>query len=77
EQAKQSAAPIINENTQLWGPVPAPMERRAGRYRAQLIIQSIDRKSIQTLLKRWVPLLGRNKQTKVRWSIDVDPQDML
>ena len=77
EQAKQSAAPIINENTQLWGPVPAPMERRAGRYRAQLIIQSIDRKSIQVLLKRWIPLLGRNKQTKVRWSIDVDPQDML
>ena len=54
---------------QLLGPIPAPMEKRAGRYRAQLLFQAKQRKYLQQLLKA---LTTRG----VRWSLDVDPQEM-
>jgi len=61
----------------LTDPVPAPMERRQGRYRAQLLVQSQSRKALQAFLAGWVDALcdlpgGR----QVRWSLDVDPQDL-
>ncbi len=59
-----------------WGPVPASMERRAGRYRAQLLLQSEQRGELQQLLGQLVRQLERNPETrKVRWSVDVDPAD--
>jgi primosomal protein N' (replication factor Y) len=63
---------------ELFGPVPAPMERRAGRYRAQLLIQAAQRRHLHEFLGRWVGQLGTLKTArKVRWSLDVDPQDLL
>lgn len=63
---------------QLWGPLPAPMERRAGRYRAQLMLQSTLRSELHRLLDSLIPQLeGEKLARKVRWSIDVDPQEML
>jgi primosomal protein N' (replication factor Y) len=62
---------------ELFGPLPAPMEKRAGRFRAQLIIQAEQRKTLHGLLRRCVPQLGKLKSAaRVRWSLDVDPQDM-
>ncbi len=62
---------------ELWGPVPAPMERRAGRYRAHLLLQSTRRAGLQALLRSWVPgLADLPSARRVRWSIDVDPQEM-
>jgi len=59
-----------------FGPLPAPMERIAGRYRAQLLILSSNRNRLQQLLARWVPVLYEGSwSNRVRWSIDVDPQD--
>ena len=58
----------------LLGPAPAPMERRAGRYRANLLLQAGQRAPLQNLLAAALPELGDLKQArKVRWSIDVDP----
>ncbi len=63
---------------ELLGPVPAPMERRAGRYRAQLLIQAPERKSLHEFLGGWVERLGTLKAArKVRWSLDVDPVELL
>ncbi len=60
------------------GSVPAPMERREGRYRAQLLAQSVRRPLLQAFLDRWVERLAELKAAcKVRWSLDVDPQDLL
>lgn len=60
-----------------WGPVPSPMERRAGRTRAQLLLVAQDRKRLQRLLADWIPHLSTLKSArKVRWSIDVDPVDL-
>jgi primosomal protein N' (replication factor Y) len=59
------------------GPVDAPMARKAGRYRAQLLLQSSDRKSLHTILGLLRPALeGDPAARKVRWSIDVDPIEL-
>ncbi len=59
-----------------WGPIPASMERRAGRYRAQLLLQSDQRGELQQLLGQLVRQLEQSPETrKVRWSVDVDPAD--
>jgi len=77
ETARELAEPLVSVSLQLWGPVAAPMERRAGRYRAQLLLQTGNRSELQQLLKHWVPQLETLKQARrVRWSIDVDPVDM-
>ncbi|MCW8922434.1 MAG: primosomal protein N', partial [Gammaproteobacteria bacterium] len=60
----------------IFGPWPAPMEKRAGRFRSQTMLQAKDRKALHQLLRQWLPQLPQLKSSKqVRWSIDVDPYD--
>ena len=69
------SAPV--EDVAFWGPVPAPMERRAGRYRAQLLVQARERGRLQHLLEGWLPRVRSLKLARrVRWSVDVDPLEM-
>jgi len=59
------------------GPVDAPMARRAGRYRAQLLLQSTDRRALHEMLAGLRPALEAEPVArKVRWSIDVDPVEL-
>lgn len=59
------------------GPVDAPMARKAGRYRAQLLLQSSDRKALHRVLRELRPDLEADRAArKVRWSIDVDPIEL-
>ncbi len=59
------------------GPVDALMARRAGRYRAQLLLQSDDRAALHSVLRQLRPELEAEPAgRKVRWSIDVDPLDL-
>jgi len=59
------------------GPVDAPMARRAGRYRAQLLLQSTDRRALHEILASLRPALEAEPVArKVRWSIDVDPVEL-
>jgi primosomal protein N' (replication factor Y) len=65
-----------NRAVEVWGPVPATMERRAGRYRAQLVLQSEQRGELQRLLSSLVRQLETTREARrVRWSVDVDPAD--
>ena len=60
------------------GPVPSPMERRAGRYRAQLLVDATSRAALQRFLPGWIAELeSLPSARKVRWSVDVDPQEMV
>ncbi len=62
----------------LMGPLPAPMEKRAGKFRAQLLLQSTQRSVLQNLLSQLCPALeGMKESRSVRWSVDIDPQDMI
>jgi primosomal protein N' (replication factor Y) len=66
-----------NPDLDLWGPVPAPMERRAGRWRAQLLIRTRERALLHRFLDGWAPGLETLKEARrVRWSLDVDPMEM-
>jgi primosomal protein N' (replication factor Y) (superfamily II helicase) len=63
---------------EIYGPVSAPMEKRAGRYRLQLIIQVKNRQIMKKFLTPWIENLDQLPEArKVRWSVDVDPQDMI
>jgi primosomal protein N' (replication factor Y) len=75
-QAKTQAQTLNGDTVELWGPVPAPMEKRAGWYRAQLLLQAAQREGLHRLLFQWLPTLP-SLTNKVRWSLDVDPQDLL
>jgi primosomal protein N' (replication factor Y) len=77
QQARQLLAQYGVVEVQFFGPFPAPMERRAGRYRAQLLLQAPQRGPLQQLLSTCLPALESLPQTrKVRWSVDVDPMEM-
>jgi primosomal protein N' (replication factor Y) len=59
------------------GPVDAPMARRAGRCRAQLLLQSTDRRVLHEALADLRPILESEPVArKARWSIDVDPVEL-
>jgi primosomal protein N' (replication factor Y) len=63
---------------QCLGPMPAPMPRRAGRHRAQLLLQASERPPLQRLLTPLAPQLnGLEGARRVRWSLDVDPVEIL
>lgn len=62
----------------LMDPVPSPMEKRRGRHRAQLLVQSPRRKPLGDFLRRLIRAAeSRRAPRKVRWSVDVDPMEML
>ncbi len=68
---------LPEKSVQIMTPVPAPMERRAGRYRAQLLVQSDKRVPLHAFLGQWVAAIADTSLAKkVRWSLDVDPADM-
>ena len=61
----------------LMDPVSSPMERIAGRYRAQLLIKSSERSMLHKLLRTWLNQVTDSKiSQRVKWSLDVDPMDM-
>ena len=59
------------------GPIPAPMEKRAGRFRAQLLLMAPERRVLHGVLRAVMPGLDALPEARrVRWSLDVDPQEM-
>lgn len=60
------------------GPIPAIMERKAGRFRYQLQIHAEQRAPLHALLRNITAFLEQNKQAqRTRWQIDIDPIDTL
>ena len=61
----------------LLGPVPAAMAKRAGRYHAQLLIESRERRPLHAFLDEWLPQVEKLRSARaVRWSLDVDPLEL-
>lgn len=57
----------------IYDPVPAAMARVAGRERAQLLVQSPSRARLQAFLAAWQAALAKERSSRARWSLDVDP----
>lgn len=77
--AAQLARDIMppSDNCSYLGPIPAFMERRNDRFRFQLQLQFSNRQARSQLLKALILEVDKLPLSKrVRWSIDVDPQDM-
>ncbi len=73
EKALRSASGKL----ELFGPYPSPIEKRRGRYRYQLLIQSTQRSDLQSHMHECLKNLEQIKiGNKVRWSLDVDPMDL-
>jgi len=75
--AKSAAVASATKGIEILGPASAPMERKAGLYRAQLLLQSPHRSELHKLLTRWRDEIETIKEAKrVRWSLDVDPLEL-
>jgi primosomal protein N' (replication factor Y) len=58
-------------------PMPAPMPRRAGRARAQMLLTAQQRPALHAVLTPWIAQMYALKSARrVRWSLDVDPLDL-
>ena len=59
----------------VFDPVPAGMARLAGKARAQLTVQSRSRSALHSFLNAWEQELKKIAAPKVRWALDIDPQE--
>ncbi len=67
----------VRDHVRLMDPVPSPMERRAGRYRTQLLTVGAERGALHAFLDAWLAQFTESSAVrKVRWSLDVDPTDL-
>ncbi len=75
--AQQLQQHYEDSEVELLGPVAAPMERRSGRYRAQLLFISAQRQPLHRLLHGLCFNLEQlTSARQARWSLDVDPIDL-
>jgi primosomal protein N' (replication factor Y) len=53
------------------------MAKRAGRYHAQLLVESADRAHLHGFLDEWLAQVEELRSARaVRWSLDVDPIEL-
>ncbi len=70
-------ADIYGAHLEIQGPLPAPMQKRAGMYRMQLLLSSSNRRTLHANLDAVHPQLYElTEARRVRWSLDVDPLDL-
>jgi primosomal protein N' (replication factor Y) len=63
---------------QILGPIPALMEKKVGYYRAQLIVQTQERKNLHTWVNRLLAEVQASPiRTTARWIVNTDPQEVL
>ena len=64
------------DSVEIWGPVPAVIEKKANYYYFNLYLQSINRNQLHRVIKTFYKHLETiNVKTSVRWFLDVDPID--
>ena len=74
EEAAQMFPP---GESRAYGPMPAIMERIGGRSRMYLVVQGASRSALHRQVDRWLPGLRKLPSgRKVRWAIDIDPQEL-
>jgi len=66
----------ITKEVEVFDPVAAPLERKAGFERAQLLVRARSRALLQPFLREWRAALEAHGDRRVRWSLDVDPQEV-
>ena len=59
------------------GPSPSPLERLRSRFRMQMFLRARERPPLRRVAVRLHDWLSREAPSAVRWSIDIDPVQML
>ncbi len=75
----QSISPHLSQFADLLvlGPSPAPMMKKAGKYRHMLTIQCKSRPYLHKVVDWLIENLDSvQKDNRIRWSIDIDPLDL-
>jgi len=53
------------------------MAKRAGRFHAQLLIESAERGALHRFLDEWIDAIEQLPSSRrVRWALDVDPLEL-
>jgi primosomal protein N' (replication factor Y) len=80
QQFLQAAKTLLAETgfgLDLHGPLPAPMPRRAGYVRAQVLLSAAQRRDLHGALDATLPAIRELPEARrLRWSLDVDPIDL-
>lgn len=72
----RTVSQLTFEQCEVAGPIPAAMEKKAGKYRYHLIVQSTERKHLHQAIMHILNVAPQIELSKkVRWTIDVDPID--
>ena len=76
-QAAKHALRAHDATLEMHGPLPAPMPRRAGLHRVQLLLSSPERRALHRTLDLALPQIHALPEARrTRWSLDVDPMDL-
>jgi primosomal protein N' (replication factor Y) len=77
QNLRDQARADLPGDASLIGPLPSPMQRRAGKFRSQLLLTAANRKLAQAAAQQLVALAEAAPAKRgLKWSIDVDPQDL-
>lgn len=74
--AARAAKRFAADRVEVFDPVAAPLQRKAGFERAQLLVRSDSRAALQAFLPRWRAALTARGERRVRWALDVDPLEV-
>ena len=74
--ARRIARGAKGGEVEVFDPVPAVLERKAGFERAQLLVRSDSRAALHSFLPAWREALAGREERRVRWALDVDPQEV-
>ena len=72
-QHAREAATALNSGVMLYDPVPMTLTKLMNKHRAQLLLESTSRVTLQAFLSAWLPQLHALKLKKGRWYVEVDP----
>ena len=76
EKFLRALSQLPSLSCEMAGPMPAAMEKKAGKYRYHLILQAKERKQLHLSIIAILQAIPEQElQNKVRWSLDVDPSD--
>jgi primosomal protein N' (replication factor Y) len=73
----RNLAAASGDSVEVLGPAPLAMERKEGRYRAQLLFRSAQRAPLHRCVSRALLQIRSSRSARrVRWSVDVDPLEV-
>jgi primosomal protein N' (replication factor Y) len=75
QEARELGRPL-SSRVEIFDPVAPALERRAGFERSQLLVRARTRAALQPFLAQWRAELLARGERRVRWSLDVDPQEV-